>query len=67
LEGEAVARQWITAFEHELRTAVFLTGGRSIEDLYRAPRVVRGELAEWLGQLGYPTTPPMGGGGVEDA
>lgn len=67
LESEAHARHWITAFAHELRTAIFLTGGRSVSDLYRVPRVVRGELAEWLRQLGYPTAPPINGEGGMDA
>lgn len=61
LEGEASTNRWIAVFERELRTAVFLTGGRRLEDLRSAPRVVTGDLLEWLRQLGYPTTPPDGG------
>lgn len=57
LDGEAATKRWMAAFERELRTAVFLTGGRRVHDLWSAPRVVTGELLEWLRQLDYPTQP----------
>ena len=55
---------WIAAFERELRTAVFLTGGRRLDDLRRAPRVVEGRTLVWLRQLGY--TPASDGTQVRD-
>jgi isopentenyl-diphosphate delta-isomerase len=42
---------WIRAFEHELRTAVFLTGGRNLRDLRSARRVVTGAMATWLAHM----------------
>jgi isopentenyl-diphosphate delta-isomerase len=42
---------WIRAFEHELRTAVFLTGGRGLRDLRSARRVVTGPMAAWLAHM----------------
>ena len=53
LEGEAAVGEWIELFCEELRAAVFLTGGRSVADLAHADRVVLGELAQWVDQLGY--------------
>ncbi|MDP9035211.1 MAG: type 2 isopentenyl-diphosphate Delta-isomerase [Myxococcota bacterium] len=38
--------------EGELMAAMLLTGSRTLDSLRRAPRVVRGELMEWLTQLG---------------
>jgi len=52
LEGDEAADRWVDAFHQELRTAVFLTGGRRLADLRDAPRVVIGETASWLAQLG---------------
>lgn len=59
--GEDAAMDWIEAFERELRTAVFLTGGRRLGDLAATPRVIGGQLAEWLRQLDYPFTPSPDG------
>lgn len=53
LEGEDATDRWMEAFEQELRTAVFLTGGRVVGDLRSAPRVLSGTLLEWIRQLGY--------------
>jgi isopentenyl-diphosphate delta-isomerase len=51
LAGADAADRWVDAFHQELRTAVFLTGGRRLADLPRAPRVVTGDTASWLAQL----------------
>jgi isopentenyl diphosphate isomerase/L-lactate dehydrogenase-like FMN-dependent dehydrogenase len=45
--------EWITAFELELRTAIFLAGIRRARDLPRASVVVTGSTLAWLEQLGY--------------
>jgi isopentenyl-diphosphate delta-isomerase len=39
----------------ELRTAMFLTGCRKVEDLAVSNLVIRGELAEWLRARGFET------------
>jgi isopentenyl-diphosphate delta-isomerase len=57
LAGPANAGDWVGTFERELRTAVFLTGGRTVADLPQAPRVITGSLAAWLHQLHYTTNP----------
>ena len=36
-------------FLRELRAVMLLCGARRVSDLQRAPRVIRGELREWLG------------------
>jgi len=54
--GPARAAEFFAAVEQELRAALLLTGCRDLASLRRAPRVVLGELAEWIGQLGG-TTP----------
>jgi isopentenyl-diphosphate delta-isomerase len=48
--GGAVA--WLEAVEAELRAAMLLTGSRDLAALRKAPRVLVGELAEWIAQLG---------------
>ena len=50
LAGESEALEWIDAFDNELRTAIFLSGGRRLEDLRSAPHVVTGATAQWLQQ-----------------
>jgi isopentenyl-diphosphate delta-isomerase len=51
---ESGGREGAVAFfeqtERELRTVMLLTGCRTLEDLRRTPRVVIGELSEWLRQ-----------------
>jgi isopentenyl-diphosphate delta-isomerase len=53
LEGDEAVDEWITHFIEELRVAVFLTGGTSVADLSRAPRVILGDTRRWLEDLGY--------------
>jgi isopentenyl-diphosphate delta-isomerase len=53
MEGDDAVDEWITHFIEELRVAVFLTGGTSVADLARAPRVVLGDTRRWLEDLGY--------------
>ncbi|MBN2194219.1 MAG: type 2 isopentenyl-diphosphate Delta-isomerase [Polyangiaceae bacterium] len=49
--GPEGARAYLGAVEDELRTAMLLTGCRGLGDLRTAPRVILGELAEWLRQV----------------
>jgi isopentenyl-diphosphate delta-isomerase len=53
LEGEAAVDCLVEQLLHELRTVLFLTGSRCVEDLRSRPRVVLGETRDWLDQLGY--------------
>ena len=46
--GEQGARDFLLRIERELRSIMLLCGARSIEELQRAPRVVTGELRDWL-------------------
>lgn len=52
---EAGGREGALAFfdriEAELRAAMLLVGARNLAALRKAPRVLRGELADWLAQL----------------
>jgi isopentenyl-diphosphate delta-isomerase len=52
---EAGGRDGAVAFfervEAELKAAMLLVGARNLAALRKAPRVVRGELADWLAQL----------------
>ncbi|MCC6648407.1 MAG: type 2 isopentenyl-diphosphate Delta-isomerase, partial [Polyangiaceae bacterium] len=38
----------LEAVEAELRAAMLLTGSRDLQALRAAPRVLRGELRDWL-------------------
>jgi isopentenyl-diphosphate delta-isomerase len=46
--GSQGVRDRLTQIEGELRTAMFLTGSAQLDALRRAPRVIVGELAEWM-------------------
>ena len=46
--GEAGAEAFLDRVEHELRGVMLLCGARCPTDLWRAPRVITGELREWL-------------------
>jgi isopentenyl-diphosphate delta-isomerase len=50
--GREGAMAFLDAVECELRAAMLLTGSRDLVALRRAPRVVVGELASWIAQLG---------------
>jgi isopentenyl-diphosphate delta-isomerase len=50
--GRKGAMDWLDAVEAELRAAMLLTGSRNVRELTRAPRVLVGELASWIAQLG---------------
>ena len=46
--GPAAAHAYLDAVEAELRAAMLLVGAGEISDLRRAPRVIVGELRDWL-------------------
>jgi isopentenyl-diphosphate Delta-isomerase len=46
--GEAGAERYLERVERELATVLLLTGSRSLANLERAPRIIRGELNDWL-------------------
>ncbi|HKF19741.1 MAG TPA: type 2 isopentenyl-diphosphate Delta-isomerase [Candidatus Dormibacteraeota bacterium] len=53
LESEEALERWIAGFLEELRVAAFLTGCRSVAELWAVPRTVTGETRRWLDDLGY--------------
>lgn len=55
--GPAGARAFAARLEAELRTAMLLTGSRDVAALRRTPRVLLGELREWLSQEPNDATP----------
>lgn len=50
--GRAGALAYVDRVLAELRAAMVLTGSANVAALARAPRVVTGELSQWLAQLG---------------
>lgn len=46
--GEEGADSFLSAVENELRAVMLLTGSRTIAELRAAPRIVSGELRDWL-------------------
>jgi len=51
--GNRGARGVVEAVVRELRAAMLLTGSRDLRALGRARRVIKGELALWIDQLGH--------------
>jgi isopentenyl-diphosphate delta-isomerase len=49
--GKAGALAELDRLEAELKTAMLLCGARTVSELGRVPRVILGELAEWLRQV----------------
>jgi isopentenyl-diphosphate delta-isomerase len=50
--GRSAAVALLASIEAELRAVMLLTGSRTLADLKKAPRVVTGELRDWVEQLG---------------
>jgi len=46
--GVAGAEEFLEGVEQQLRAVMLLTGSKTIADLRSAPRMITGELAEWL-------------------
>jgi len=46
--GDAGAEAFLERVERELATVLLLTGSRTLAHLERAPRIVRGELKDWI-------------------
>ncbi|MET0388714.1 MAG: type 2 isopentenyl-diphosphate Delta-isomerase [Polyangiales bacterium] len=46
--GEAGVDAYLDSVERELKTVLLLTGSRSLSQLERAPRLIRGDLRDWL-------------------
>lgn len=53
-EGREGCAAFLRGVESELRAAMLLTGCRTAAELRGVPRVLTGELADWLEQLGSP-------------
>jgi len=64
LEGDAAVEAWITQFLEELRVAIFLSGGRHVNDLRSAPRVVLGDTRRWIEDIGTEGAFPLAFGPV---
>ena len=43
------AKGFLLQVERELRSIMLLCGARTIEELQRSPRIITGELRDWLG------------------
>jgi isopentenyl-diphosphate delta-isomerase len=50
LGGREGAERYLDQVEAELRAAMLLVGAASLGDLRKAPRIVTGELSDWLSQ-----------------
>jgi isopentenyl-diphosphate delta-isomerase len=48
--GRAAAERYLDGVEAELRAAMLLVGAASLDELRSAPRIIVGELAQWLEQ-----------------
>ncbi len=47
--GREGADRFLDQVEQELRAVMLLSGCRTIDELRRAPRIIRGELRDWMG------------------
>ena len=52
-DGPSGAVAYLKQVEAEIRAAMLLTGSPDVAALRRAPRVLTGELREWISQLGH--------------
>ena len=59
LEGDEAVSAFVERFAEEVRATMFLTGSATMGDLAQADRVVTGETARWLQELG-PGAGPAG-------
>ncbi|MDB4931296.1 MAG: Isopentenyl-diphosphate delta-isomerase, FMN-dependent [Myxococcaceae bacterium] len=50
--GRAGAEAYLAGVEREVRAIMLLTGSADVAALRRAPRVIVGELAQWIAQMG---------------
>lgn len=50
--GRPGAASLLSGVENELRAAMLLTGSRDLTALGRAPRIITGDLANWIRELG---------------
>jgi isopentenyl-diphosphate Delta-isomerase len=46
--GESAAEAYLDRVERELSTVMLLTGSRTLRDLEQAPRIIQGDLKDWL-------------------
>jgi isopentenyl-diphosphate delta-isomerase len=46
--GREAAEAYLDRVIHELRTVMLLCGARTVADLQAAPKIIRGELRDWL-------------------
>jgi isopentenyl-diphosphate Delta-isomerase len=51
-QGRNAAVSLLASIEAELRAVMLLTGSRTLADLRNSPRVLTGELRDWIEQLG---------------
>jgi isopentenyl-diphosphate delta-isomerase len=49
--GRVAAISYLKQLETELRTAMVLVGAKNLTELRAAPRIIRGELRDWIDQL----------------
>lgn len=54
--GHEAARQMFLTISEELKTAMFLTGSRTISELAQTPIVIVGRTMDWLNQRGFSTS-----------
>ena len=52
-QGEDAVLEWLSGFQLQLRSAMFLAGAHQVTDLASTTRVVLGSTGEWFRQLGF--------------